>query len=163
MPGYPGESWVPSVEYARTAVVVLQQRGFRGARMIDAYVRLPIADRSVTWHLENWMAPIRRWYNAGVSNVDYASIGSAQADVILEVGVSNYEYAFERLILQVWVKLVDPDTGQVLGRARNFEQSAAQPLAPLLQSDAEGMKRLVVEVGNRLLARCLDDVGLTPE
>jgi hypothetical protein len=98
-----------------------------------------------------------------VSTIDYASLGSAKSDVILEVGVLNYEYGLERVILQVWVKLIDPSTRQVLGRARSFEQSTAQPLAPLLQNDAQGMKRLVLEMGNRLLAKCLADVGLASE
>jgi hypothetical protein len=154
------ETWVPSIEYAKTAVLTLRQRESFDARMIDGFARLPIADRSITWHLENWMAPIRRWYSSDVSTVDYASLGSAKADVILEIGVLNYEYALERLLLQVWVKLIDPSTRQVLGRARSYEQSTAQPLAPLLQNDAEGMKHLVLETGNRLLAKCLADIGL---
>lgn len=157
---HPSETWVPSVEYAKMAVLALQQRGSLEVRIIDGYARLPNADRSVTWHLENWLAPIRRWYNSDISTVNYASLGSAKADTVLEVGVSNYEYASERLLLQVWVKLIDPRTKQVLGRARSYEMSTAQPLAPLLQNDAEGMKRLVLEMGNRLLANCLADVGL---
>lgn len=161
--GYPSQTWVPSVEYAKTAVLVLQKKGSLDVQMIDGYARLPIADRSITWHLENWMAPIRRWYNSDVSTVDYASDNPAKADVILEVGVLNYEYAFDRLILQVWVKLIDPRARQVLGRARSFEQSPAEPLAPLLQNDAEGMKRLVLETGNRLVTQCLAEVGLVSE
>lgn len=157
---HPSERWLPSIEYAKTAVLALQQRGYHEVRMIDGYASLPVADRSITWHMENWLAPIRRWYNSNVSKVDYAPLGSVKADVILEVGVMNYEYAFERLFLQVWVKLIDPTTKQVLGRARNFEQSTAQPLALLLQNNAEGMKRLALEIGNRSLAKCLADVGL---
>ena len=159
--GYPSETWMPSVEFAKTAVSLLQRRETLDVRMIDGYVKLPIADRSITWHLENWMAPIRHWYGSDVPGVDYASLSSGKADLILEVGVLNYEYAFDRLILQVWVRLIDPNTRQVLGRARNFEQSKTQPLAPLLQNDAEGMKRLVLEAGNRLVGKCLADVRLT--
>ncbi len=158
---HPSETWVPSVEYAKTAVAELQQRGIRNVRMIDGYVKLPITDRSTTWHMEEWLGPIRRWYNSDVSSLDYAAIGSDQVDAVLEVGVMNYEYFSEGLLLQVFVRLIDPHTKQVLGRVRNYEHPKAGPIAPLLQNDAEGMKRVIMETGNRLLATCLLELGLT--
>ena len=161
----PTATWMASVEYAKTAVVALQQAGSRDLRVIDGYVRLPITDRSMTWHMENWNGPINRWYNSDVSTVDYAAIGSNHADAILEVGVSSYQYYREALILHVFVKLIDPRTKQVLGRARSisFPPQKAGPVAPLLQNDAEGMKRLILETGNRLVAKCLTKLGLISE
>ena len=161
----PTATWMASVEYAKTAVVALQQAGPRDLRVIDGYVRLPITDRSMTWHMENWNGPINRWYNSDVSTVDYAAIGSNYADAILEVGVFSYQYYREALILHVFVKLIDPRTKQVLGRARSisFPSQKAGPLAPLLQNDAEGMKCLILETGNRLVAKCLTKLGLISE
>lgn len=160
----PSETWVPSVEFAKKALAALQQTGSRDIRVIDGYVRLPITDRTTTWHMENWLGPVRYWYNSDVSIVDYAALGSDHADAILEIGVINYEYAsFESLLLQVFVRLIDPGTKQVLGRVRNYDHPEAGPLAPLLQNDAEGMKRLIVETGNRLLATCLVELGSTSE
>jgi hypothetical protein len=161
--GQPSEIWTPSVEFAKTAVVTLQHAGSREVRMIDGYVKLPITDRAITWHMENWLGPIRRLYSSDMSTVDYAAMGSVHADAILEVGVLNYEYASGRLILQVFVRLIDTRTRRVLGRARNISFSKGGPLAPLLQKDADGMKRLILETGDRLLAKCLTEIGLTPE
>lgn len=159
---HPSETWMPSVEFAKIAVAALQKTGSRQVRMIDGYVRLPIADRSTTWHMENWLGPIRRWYNSDVSTVNYTALASDHPDAILEVGLINYEYAsFESLLLQVVVKLIDPRTKQVLGRVRNYEHPNAGPLAPLLQDDAEGMKRLILETGDPLLIKCLAEIGLT--
>ena len=161
----PAQMWMPSVEYARTALAALQHAGARDVRMIDRYVSLPIADRSMTWHMENWMGPVKHWYNADVSSVDYAAIDSYHSDAVLEVGVFSYQYYRESLILHVFVKLIDPHTKQVLGRAKKitFPPPDAGPLAPLLQKDAEGMKRLIVETGNRLVTTCLTAIGLVSE
>jgi len=161
--GQPSEIWMPSVEYAKTAMVKIQQAGSREVRIIGGYIKLPIMDRSITWHMEHWLGPIRRLYNSDVSTVDYAVIGSDHADAILEVGIFSYEYGSERLILQVFVRLVDPRTKQVLGRARNYAASKTGPLAPLLQNDAEGMKRIILQTGNHLLTKCLAEIGLTSE
>ena len=127
---------------------------------MDGYVKLPIENRSITWHLENWMGPIRDWYGSNEPGVDYASRIRDEVDLVVEVGVLNYEYNFGRLILQVWVRVIDPNTRQVLGRARSFEQLKAQPLAPLLENGAEELKRLLSDMGNRLVAKCLADVRL---
>jgi len=153
-------TWVPSVEFAKTASSLLQRKQTLDVRIMDGYVRLPIADRSITWHLENWMEPIRNWYGSDEPGVDYASKSPGKVDLVVEVGVLNYEYNFGRLILQVWVRLIDPNRKQVLGRARSVEQLKAQPLALLLENGAEEMKRLLSDMGNRLVAKCLADVRL---
>jgi hypothetical protein len=132
----PVEKWMPSVEYAKKAVRALQQAGFLKAVAIEGYVRLPIADRSTTWHLQNWMAPIRHVCNSDVSTIDYASISSDQADGFLEIGVLNFEYFNGGLLLQVFVKLTDARTKQVLGRARNYTYTKTGPIAPLLKKNA---------------------------
>lgn len=160
--GQPSEIWMPTVEYSKTAVVELRKAGHREIQMIDGYVKLPISDRSITWNMENWLVPIRHLYNSDLSTVDYAAIDSKYTDAIIEVGVMNYEYSFNRLLLQVFVKLVDPRTKQVLGRSRKSSYLKTEPLARLLQNDAEALKRIILETGNRLLAKCLAELGLTP-
>lgn len=155
-------TWVPSVEFAKTAASLLKRKQTLDVSMIDGYVKLPIADRSTTWHLENWMKPIRRWYGSDEPGVDYALNEYGDADLVLEVGVLNYEHNLGRLVLQVWVRLIDPESKQVIGRARNWEQLKV-PLAPLLENGAEGMKRLLSDMGKRLVAKCLVDVGLTSQ
>jgi hypothetical protein len=161
--GQPNEIWTPSVEYAKTAAQALRQDGVRVASAIEGYVKLPITDRSMTWHMEQWLGPIRRLYSSDMSAVDYTAIGCHHADAILEVGILNYEYYSGRLILQVFVRLINPCTKQVLGRARQFSSLKAGPLAPLLRNEADGMKLLILETGNQLLARCMTEIGLTFE
>jgi len=161
--GQPSQTWMPNVEFAQTAMDALQRGGKREVKMIDGYVKLPITDRSITSHMENWLGPIRRLYSSDVSTIDYTAIGPDWADAVLEVGTLQYEYSIGRLLLTVFVRLVDPRTKQVLGRVRNYSYPKAGPLTPLLQNDATEMKRLVAETGNRLVTKCLAEMGLTSD
>ena len=100
--------------------------------------------------------------------LDYTQLGAPRADAILEVGVSNYEYGDpiapwgQRLVLQVMVKLSDPATKQVLGRARNGAWPRAKPLAEMLQDQGQPLRRLIETTGEALLTQCLKDLGLIP-
>jgi hypothetical protein len=159
----PSETLMPSNEYARMALAALQQEGSRDVRMIDGYIKLPIRDRSITWHMENWQGPIRRSYNSEMSTVDYTVIGPDLPDVVPEIGILDYSYFNEKLVLEVSVRLVDPRTQKVIGRVRSRSSSEAGPLTPLLLDNGKGMKWFVLEKGNRLLAQCLTEIGLITE
>ena len=58
------------------------------------------------------------WYNS-----DRAAKGAlgADSDVVVEVGLSNYEVGLGLLLVQVHLRVIDPVTGNVLGRARAGE------------------------------------------
>ena len=159
--GQPGGMSRPTTEYAKAAVVLLRKGGDREAKVVDRYIELPITNRYITLHMEDWLAPVRRLYNSDVSRVDYAALASSDhVDAILEVGAFTSEYVFDRLLLSVFVRLVDTRTGQVLGRTAAMSIQKEGPLAPLLRDDAAGLKRLVLETGNRLVAQCLGEVRL---
>lgn len=158
--GSPSENWLPTAEFAKTAVAALQRGSNRQGRIIDGYLKPPIGNRGITWHMEDWLGPLRRLYSSEISNVDYTVIGAGRVDAVLEVGVLNYEYWQKRLVLQVFVRLIDLQTRRVLARTRHFVTDETGPLAPLLRNDAKGMQRLVVETGNRLLVQCLIEIRL---
>ena len=111
--------WMPTAGLARLAAQLLQRAGTREAFVVAGYAQLPVEDRSVTGNMENWDGPVRP------GTTRRCPLGVPRADAILEVGVSNYEFGDPiapvrpRLVLQVHVKLSDPTTKQVLGRARN--------------------------------------------
>jgi hypothetical protein len=154
--------WMPTAGLARLAAQLLQRAGTREAFVVEGYAQLPIEDRSVTGFMENWLAPVRRWYNADVSMLDYTQLGASRVDAILEVGVSSYNYYRNQLILQVNVKLSDPTTKQVLGRARNYDWPEGEPAALMLQDQGQPLRRLIETTGEALLTQCLKDLGLIP-
>ena len=159
----PPPPWMLTSGLSESAVRHLGRAGTREAFIMHGYGQLPVKDRSVNNFLENWMAPIRRWYNAEESPLDYAVAGTPHADAILEVGVSNYEYALgDHLFLQVMVKLIDPVTKRVIANTRNAAHPQGLPLAKMLSDQAGPLRRLVETTGESLLVQCLLDLGLVP-
>ena len=153
-----------TVELAKAAATILQRFGARtAAYVVNGYLRLPVTDRSTSPGAVRFKmgTQLRRWYNEDVANVDYSNIGPEGIDAILEVGISEYQFRDDVPILQVHVRLVNPATKAVLGRAshrspllrRNF-WSGKPPRTPEPPAD------LAVAKGWELMVECLRDLGL---
>jgi hypothetical protein len=154
--------WMPTTGLAKKAALALQKTSTREVSVVDGYAELPITDRSVDEWLENWMSAVRRWYNAEKSPLDCEQLGGSGVDAILEVGVGNYEYFNNELIMSVFVRIIDPSTKQVLGRARNSELVKGEDLPAMLQKKGQPMRRLIETTGAALLTQGLKDLGLIP-
>lgn len=152
---------------ARKAAEKLQQNGNQRAVVVDGYVQLDIEHRSLNVPsglqlMQNWYPPLRLWYSAEDLLVDYPPM-MAESDAILEVGISNFRHFAGYLMLQVMLKLMDPETEQVVGRANcmNFLTEVG-PLAKMLDRQGEPLRQAVNTVGEKLLDECLRDLGLIP-
>jgi hypothetical protein len=157
----PSPPWMPTIGLAQKAAELLQRRGMREAFVVEGYARLPIAARAEhTYFLDNYGTALSRSYNSDVSTIDYGARGVPQADAIVEVLVSNYSYFYSGLGMQVMVKLTDPLTKRVLGRVRNHDFARGDSVAKMLQNDGQPLKRLIETIGERLLIKCLRDLGL---
>lgn len=154
--------WMPTAMLAGTAAQLLQASGAHSASVIQGYAQLPITDRSVNVVMENWYAPVRRWYNSDVSMVDYGRLLPAGTDAVLEVGMASYEYVSNRLLLQVMVRVVDPKTQKIVARAREFKNPKGSALAAMLVNQGQPLRDLINSTANAMLSKCLQDVGLIP-
>jgi hypothetical protein len=156
--------WLPTVVLADEAASQIAQPGLRTATRVKKYYRLPIANRELTWHLENWFAPVRRWYNEDTATIDYTELAPGQVDAVLEVGLdyalASFAFEGDRLLMQVMLKLIDPSTKRVLGRARNFTNRRISSAKELFSSEGEPFKRLFSDTGKQLIAEGLKDLGL---
>jgi hypothetical protein len=153
------DAWMPTVGLAFEAAEFLATGGKRQASVVSGYAKLPITDRSVNVMMENWYAPVRRWYNTDASMLDYAQQITPRPDAVLEVGVLNFEYVGDRMLFQVMVKLIDPTTGKVLARARETAMPKGKPLAEMLQNKGEALRDLIDTTAKSLMPKCLNDVG----
>lgn len=156
----PVESWQPSVEIARAAA--RQLSATRRAVSLAAQRRpVPgVQQRGRTFLMENWMAPIRAWYNDRQPPARDAALARQGVDAVLEVGLSNYEVFAGRLLLQVHVKLLDPATGRLLGRARAYSFTELPAMDAAFAGEARVFKQAVARQGGLLAARCLRKLGL---
>ncbi|HYE35158.1 hypothetical protein [Methylocaldum sp.] len=153
------ESWTPTLVLAREAAALLTAGGLN-AISAEHYYRLPIAPRNRTANLAYWHGAIRQWYNADTSPVDYRSHGSERVDAVLEVGIGTYKIFESQTPLQVLVKLIDPATGQVIGRTGADASPIAGAAPTLLDHEAEKFKKFVSDLGAKLVHRGLTDLEL---
>jgi hypothetical protein len=157
------DAWIPTTVLAQEATRRIASEGSHDAILERAFLKYPgITNRERTVFLENWMAPIRDWYGQDVSPFDYRAYKDRGVDAVLEVGLSNYSLYQDHMILQVLLKLVDPGTGRVLGRARQTDLARINRPESLFEGNGRPFKDLFTEMGGKLVAADLADIGLLP-
>jgi len=158
-----GGIWMPTVALADQARSRLASEGVQVSVAPDVKRLSGVKDRRATLFMENWMAPIRAWYKHRDSSPDDLSPASPEGAYVLEVGIINYELISDRLFLQVAMKLMHPQHGRVVGRARAANESDMPSLGPLDEAfadDAAGFKRVFSAAAEPLVEECLLSLGL---
>jgi hypothetical protein len=159
-----GETWAPSVVAAEEARAQLAANGFEvraeaGLRPIPG-----LRDRGRTVLMENWLAPIRAWYNDTTPAPCRDAAPSGGASYRLEVGIVNYEITGDRLLLQVMMKVIDCPGGAVIGRSRAAVEPESMPrvgpFAETFAGDATAFKQIVAASCRPLVSTCLARLGL---
>ena len=154
-----GLVWSPTRELAEEATA--QLRSTTSGRMVTAspmYRMLPIENRDRTWHMENWLRPIRSWYAEEMAGTDLqVETGS---DTLLELSLLNYEWHTPRLVVQVMMRLVDVRTGRVIGRTRDWAYPEVGRAAELLANDSAVLTTVFVNTTRPLVAEGLKELGL---
>jgi hypothetical protein len=155
--------WSPTVVLAEETGSQLASGSSVIINPIKFYYELPVDNREVTWHMEDWLGPIRRWYGEEQSLHDYSKIISKEVDIVLEIGICNYEIAFDGFVVQVMLKMIDPATGKTLGRVRNYTYQKVSPINELLANDGKEFKLIFSRIGQELINKSLIEIGLFPE
>jgi hypothetical protein len=155
------DAWIPTIVLSEEAVGQIARQGTQTAILERKFRKYPgITNRERTFFGENWMAPMRNWYNQEQSPYDYKAHADQGADAILEVGLLNYSLYRDSLIVQVMVKLVDPSSGKVLGRARDFDLAKLSKTDNLFEDDAQCFKELFAETARKPMIENLRYLGL---
>lgn len=153
------ENWTPTLILAQEAVA--QLNGKRTKAMLSRhYYHLPIASEDRNANLGNWRDAIEQWYNQNMSSIDYRQPGLEQVDAVLEVGIGTYRIFEAQTSLQVLIKLIDPNTRQVIGRISAKDFSAEDSPQSLLNDEAKQFKQLVADMGTQLITDGLSGLGL---
>jgi hypothetical protein len=153
------EYWTPTFMLAQEAA--LQLSGDRVKAILSKhYYRLPIAGGDRNANLGDWHKAIERWYKQSISSADYRQPGMEHIDAVLEVGIGNYRIFDAQTSLQVLIKLIDPNTRQVIGRISAKDISVEDTPHTLLSHEAGKFKRLMTGMGAQLVASGFSDLGL---
>jgi hypothetical protein len=154
-----GLVWSPTRELAEEATA--QLRSSANGRLVTTspmYRMLPIENRGRTWHMENWLRPIRAWYAEETAGTDLQV--EPGTDTLLELSLSNYEWHTHRFVVQVMMRLVDVRSGRVIGRTRDWAYPEVGRAVELLANDSAGLKTVFVNTARPLVAAGLKDLGL---
>ena len=154
------ETWPLTVELSHEASRLLTAAGKTSTVSAEVQPIAGIQDRGQTVLMENWMAPVRAWYNDESPSPRYAALRVNGVVAVAEIGISNYEVYAGKLLLQVHVKLIEPATGQLLGRARASSFTELPSMDEAFADDAKRFKASASRAGALLLAQCLGELGI---
>ena len=158
------EVWIPTVILAEEVAEQIGPR--REVTVVTEIQMIPgIENRGYTWSGENYAGPTREWYVQDISPFDYSELNKQGVDGVLEVGLHNYVLSSVDVFhLQMLIKLVDPKTGKVLGRASAIDTTwGIKKHKELFDNDGIRFKELVASVGQELVAENLKEIGLLHE
>ena len=159
-----GDAWIPTAILAQEATDRIASAGKHDVVMERAFLKYPgITNRERTVLLENWMAPIRDWYGQDVSPFNHRAYKDRGFDAVLEVGLSTYSLYQDHMILQVLLKLVDPGTGRVLGRAHQADLVRIKRPDSLFDGNGRPFKDLFANLGRTLVDADLIAIGFKPD
>lgn len=158
-----GEAWIPTVVFAREAAnQITAQKKYNV--VIQGVQKFPeIKNRDRTWYGHNWGPSIVSWYNQTQSLFDYGLLRNQGCDAVLEVGISTYVYIETHIGLQVMVRLIDLETGQLLGRSRAYKVPKIENGEQLLANKGKRFKDLFGALGAQLVNENLQSIGLIPK
>jgi len=89
---YDPNNWVPTTFLVQEAANHIKSKTGKEVIVEEGLARMPgVLDRGRTHLMENWYAPIRAWYSSDKSNYDYSKMTHENVDIVLEVGLLNYE------------------------------------------------------------------------
>jgi len=158
------QTWIPTRALAQEAAnQILESRNYDVVVRQELYAPPSLSKKEITWHMENWYAPLREWYNQDIPALKPEDYRRQDIDTALEIGIINYELHRGHLLIQVLTKLITISTGRVEARARSYEDVEIGPPEKLFQNEAYEFKQIFVREGKKLLKDNFRKIGLLPE
>ena len=153
--------WEPTKILAQEAAARLSTAGQRRVTVSPKIQPIPGLAHRHNPLTKNWLGPIRAWYSQAETAATLQGEITANTDAVVEVAILNYEVTPDnQLSLQVLVKVVDPATGQVIGRGRAGERFTVSPPDQAFTRNLRQFKEIFAQRGKELVARCLTEAGL---
>ncbi|MEE8288394.1 MAG: hypothetical protein V3R25_03170 [Nitrosomonadaceae bacterium] len=112
------EIWEPTVEIAKETMRQLETVSNYSVSVDPEIKPVPgVKRKEITNLKEDWLTPLRKFYNMDTSPFSYPEQPSTGA--VLEVGLLNYNiYYGDQFLVFVMMKLVDPASGSIMANAQ---------------------------------------------
>lgn len=155
--------WVPTVVLAQEARAQLSESGLTAVRVSEQLRPLPgVENRERTVTMHNWYKPVKDWYGLDTSPFQYGEPEVQPGELVLEVGLGNYEVQADAILIIAHAKLVDPATGATLARVRSLKWPTVGKTEPLFRDDASAFKTTFASVARPAVRECLERLKLVP-
>lgn len=159
------QSWIPTRILCHESVALISSsRSYEIIVRQALYTPSSLKSREVTLTMENWLAPLREWYNQEKPALSPDDYNRNDIDAVLEVGILNYEMITGNILsIQVFTKLIDVTSGNVEARDRCYAQINVGAPYDLFKNGGHRFKKIFKEAGGRLLECSLKKIGLIPQ
>jgi len=151
--------WHPSIALAEYVVTQLRSSATRMVIMVDTPHAFPGLERvERTMMIPN---PVRDWYNADTSRIDYSNFAAQGVDGVLEVAVASYGVTDHSTIVgQIFIKLSDPRTKAILARTMQYDLSCGKKMSHPFENGAQELKANITACLAALGDKALKGIGL---
>lgn len=154
--------WNPTIGIAQEAVRLLSGSG-RAATAMAEVRALPEADSNLLQGKE--LPRLLAWYNSDALSTGYENLAGKEGAVVAEISMRYGALTADALYVEVFVKLINPRSGELIGRTRrsiansNIPFPHLPPMNQALADDAKQLKDIVASSGNLYMRLCLQDLG----
>jgi hypothetical protein len=102
---------------------------------------------------------INHWYNDNGPIVDYQSLPMSQSTYVLEIE-TGASVMYDKIYLELRMKLIDPTTGKVIGRNREWESADLPDIEETFKENGRVYKAIYLSKGQELIRESLAYFGL---
>lgn len=108
-----------------------------------------------------WIRAVAAWHVDNAPVMDYAPLAADGVPTrVVEVAIRHYEVTSGQLMLGIDMKVVDAQTGRIVGRAFEYSLESLEPVKDNFANGALGYKELFAAQAKQLTNQCLADMGL---
>lgn len=158
--GAADNGWLPTLAFSQRVAAAGLVQSQMNAVLSDHYYRLPINNNGKNIRLQTWRKAIANWYGKNLADVDYQRLMTTPVDAIAEIGIGSLRVFDNQCSMQVFIKLIKPDTGQVIARAQDQGVVPDCQAQGLVNGNSKPFKHAIINAGTGFLLGTFREIGL---
>ena len=155
------ETWKPSIVIANLVAGRLSQNPNYKVIVDKVEQKYPTIQKMSDLGFYERLKVMEKWYVAEFPPFDYSDYLNKDIDCIMGVGIYAYGLNYPGdLWMMIHLKVIDPKSGELLGKAVKIQTGYRVGLENLLNNNAEKLKKAVMTVSQPLIEESLNSCGL---
>jgi len=155
------ETWKPSIAVADLVADRLSQNPNHKVIVAKEEQKYPAIQKMSNLGFYDRAKVMEKWYVEEFQPFDYNDYLNKDIDCIMGVGIYAYGLNYPGdLWMFIHLKVIDPKSGELLGKAVKFDTGNSIGLENLFNNNAEKLKKEVIVISQPLIEDCLNSCGL---